>query len=411
MNKSVSKHIELKTVQVPASKSYAQRAILAAALSSTKSEIIGQGNSDDVSNIIRIATQIGAEINDYEDKLIIQGYQREMTRDLNVGESGLGIRLTTSIAAVLNGSFSLNGTGSLLNRSMSEFDHFLPQLGISCSSNNGFLPIQLDGNAKPGKISMDGSLSSQYLSGLLMALPLLKGDSEITVSNLKSKPYIDITLDVLKSFGIEIENVNYELFRISGNQTYFLTDKYPVEGDYSAASIWMVLGAINDGITITGLNEKSVQADKMMLEALTNSGIKYEWNQHDLIIHASTPIPFVFDANECPDLFPALVVLAAACKGKSTLKGVNRLTHKESNRGLVLQKEFQKLGLRIDLENDSMHVFGTGALNSGQVHSNNDHRIAMAGAIAAVLTPNGNEIIHAESVNKSYPDFWKALSL
>ncbi len=394
-------------VIIPASKSYAQRAILAASLSNQPTLIKNIGISNDVQHILKIAEQLGATIKQQNGNVLIHGMQSPMNRNLNCGESGLGIRLTTSIAAVLGGSFDLDGTGSLKKRPMREFDSFLPQIGVNCKSNNGHLPIKISGNAKGAIINLDGRLSSQYLSGLLMALPLLKENSIINVTGLKSKPYISITIDVLKAFDIEIENIDYTQFKIKGNQTY-CSEKFTVEGDYSGASIWMVHGALNDGITLKGLNEKSVQADKMMLNALENANVNYKWSDHNLQVFKSPIKAFSFDANHCPDLFPALVVLAAGATGISSIKGANRLTHKESNRAIVLQKEFAKLGLKIELIDDTMEVHGTSTLESGTIDSNNDHRIAMAGAIAANLTNKGVEILDEQSVNKSYPSFWAA---
>ncbi len=407
MDYFIENKCQVGVVEIPASKSYAQRAILAASLSRKRTHIINTGSSDDVRNIIGIAKQIGASVSQSNGDVFITGFVNKSNRELNVGESGLGIRLTTSICAILKGNFHLTGEGSLVKRSMAEFEHFLPQLGIKCSLNNGFLPIELNGEAVPGIIHLDGRISSQYLSGLLMALPLLDGNSTVIVDRLKSKPYIDITLDVLKSFGIAISNDSYRHFKISGNQTYQCDDTYIVEGDYSGASIWMVHGALKAGVQIRGLKKKTEQGDQKILDALSQANVSFKWMNEELIVEKSAVSPFEFDANECPDLFPALVVLAAGAKGTSKISGVQRLLHKESNRALVLQKEFAKLGLVIELDKDHMYVHGTGNLKSGEVDSNDDHRIAMAGAIAASLTTEGITITSAESVNKSYPNFWK----
>jgi len=395
-------------VEIPPSKSYAQRALVAAALSYSNSTIINPGKSDDVINMSSAIKSLGAIVEEKENSYSIVGRQNKSGQIIQCGESGLGTRLLASIAPTIGDSFELHGEGSLLKRPMKDLEEFLPKFGVTCKTNNGFLPIHISGKLHGGNVKLDGSKSSQYLSGLLMALPLCIEDSVLEVSNLTSKPYIDITLDVLEKFGIEIENQNYSRFTIRGNQTYKLKEKaFVVEGDYSGAAFWFVAGAIsNQKITIQGLQKDSVQADRAILLLLEKVGTKLFWNADILTIEKQIISSFEFDANDCPDLIPALVVLAAACHGTSRIAGANRLKHKESNRAMVLQKEFGGLGLKIEIENDFLIVYGTGKLNSGTIDSHNDHRIAMAGAIASYLTDSGINIKHADAVSKSYPDFW-----
>lgn len=406
MEKFISPNQHVIEVNIPPSKSYAQRAILIAALSKGTSILQNIGSSKDVLAIIEVARKLGATIEIKGANVEITGFSNPVDHHLNVGESGLGMRLITSIVAVLEGDFTLTGEGSLKTRPMDEFTEILPQLGVVYSQNKAEGNFQVCGNAKPGIIEMDGGLSSQYLSGLLIALPILKGDSQLVVNNLKSKPYINITLDVMEAFNVNVTHNNFSNFNIDGKQKYLREQPFNIEGDYSGASIWMVHGALNKGILIKGLNEHTVQGDQQMLQALTAAGVSYEWTNKGLTIIESTIIPFNFDATECPDIFPSLVVLAAAADGTSTITGTHRLIHKESNRAQVLHKEFSKLGLAIELKDDLMLIHGTGSLDSGEIHSNNDHRIAMAGAIAATLTTKGITVENSESVAKSYPDFW-----
>ena len=409
----VPNNSQISFIEIPPSKSYAQRAILAAALSSSNSIIVNAGKSDDVINMLAAIKSLGAIVEEKENTFSIVGRQNKPGQIIQCGESGLGTRLLASVVPTLENSFELNGEGSLLKRPMTDLEEFLPKFGVTCKTNNGFLPIHLDGKLHGGNVQLDGSKSSQYLSGLLMALPLCKEDSVLEVSNLTSKPYIDITLDVLEQFGIEIENQNYSTFKIKGNQTYKLKEKiFVVEGDYSGAAFWLVLGAIsNQKITIKSLKKYSVQADRSIVSLLEKVGAKTGWGRAQLFVEKETLIPFEFDANDCPDLIPALVVLAAACKGTSRIAGANRLIHKESNRALVLQKEFAGLDLKIENENDLLIVHGTGKLKTGTIDSNNDHRIAMAGAIASCLTDSGITIKNADAVSKSYPDFWDLFKL
>ncbi len=404
----VSNHINVKHITAPPSKSEAQRVLLAAALSPSSTHIKHIGKSDDVNNMLEICRQLGANIEHIDDDtILIIGKFKPSKNELNVGESGLGIRLITTVAATFNQTFTINGKGSLLHRPLHQFKNFLPQMGVNVKFTNEHLPITISGQLKGGNYTVDGSLSSQYISGLLMALPLAKTNSILKVNSPTSTPYIDLTLDVLKAFNIKIEHQNYTTFTIKGRQNY-LTQKsiYNIEGDWSGASFWIVYGLITGKISIENLNANSLQADKAILEVVKMVGGNYNWIKNTLSITSNTLKSFNFDATHCPDLFPPLVTLAAAIKGTSTIKGVNRLIYKESNRAKVLQAEFNKLGLSITIDNDLMTIKGTGQLKSGHTNSNNDHRIAMSLAIASVLTPQGLKINQPNCVNKSYPNFW-----
>jgi 3-phosphoshikimate 1-carboxyvinyltransferase len=408
LNRFVSNNFSVKSIVAPASKSVAQRVILASSLCKSQLQINNIGKSDDVLNIIEIAKHLGAEIEKINENVIaIQGKKYIPKQDLNVGESGLGIRLVTPVTSTFNKSFTINGKGSLLKRPLTQFKDFLPQMGVNIQFTNNHLPININGQITGGNYTIDGSLSSQYVSGLLMALPLAKEDSILSVKSPTSLPYIDITLSVLDFFNIKIDNDNYQTYYIKGNQKYLhKASAYTIEGDWSGASFWIVFGLIKGGVAIKNLNSKSTQADKAILEVVNLVGGNFSWQNNTLKIFSNKLKSFVFDATNCPDLFPPLVALASAIKGTSIIKGVNRLKHKESNRALVLQNEFNKLGLDILIEGDIMSVNGTSSLSSGVINSNNDHRIAMCMAIASVLTPNGIEIVNSECVNKSYPEFW-----
>lgn len=409
MNKRIDPNITIKEVTAPASKSYAQRAILAAALSKGTSKLFNLGKADDVVHILDVARQLGAEIVERDDHIEITGHRMPIWPELHVGESGLGVRMVTSIATALHESVRINGEGSLLERPMDQFKQFLPDLGVKIELNDGKLPLETSGILKGGEITIDGSLSSQFLTGLLMALPIVSKDSVVHVKDLKSKPYIRMTIDLMRDFGIVIDH-NYDMdrFEIPGKQEYKACE-YTVEGDWSAAAFWCVKGAIDGKMRIKGLNPKSLQADIKVLKAIVAAGGSFEWINRELIFHHTPLYPYNFDATHCPDLFPALTVLAAATEGTNTLAGVSRLKHKESDRGQVLQKEFHNFGLSIEIEGDLMRIHGNGKLNSNTLHSNNDHRIAMAGAIASLLTKEGIEVEQAEAVSKSYPEFWEVL--
>jgi len=403
------KGVELSgKVVIPPSKSDGQRAILCAGLSAGKSIIYNVGQSNDELAMIRNIQQFGAKVEIRENEIEVDGsINFPKNAEFNCGESGLGLRLMTSICAVFDGNHSLTGEGSILNRSQSFFNEEFPKMGLEVESNNGFLPITLNGHLNPGIYKVDGSQSSQYISGLLMALPLLKSDSELIIEDLRSKPYIDMTLSTLASFGIEIR-VEGNKYIIQGNQFYTPTN-YKVENDWSSASCWLAAAALGQKIELSGLSISSKQADVAMLDALYAANCNVEFLVDSIRVDGENRRAFTFDATDCPDLFPALVVLAFGCSGKSIVKGVRRLKNKESDRGEVLQREFNKLGIKIELLDDEMHIFGGTLLKRADVNSHNDHRIAMCLGITGTLIEEGITIHGAEAVAKSYPGFWEEL--
>ena len=404
----VSNQIQIDQVIAPPSKSYAQRIFLAAGLSSEPTIIEAIGENEDINHLIQIGRDLGVECHKKGNgSLEVIPSNFPAAAELNIGESGLGIRLLVNVLACIGGDFRIEGKGSLTSRSMIEFEGIMNQLQVNFQSENGFIPLQIKGKAKGGEILFDGQKSSQYLSGLLMGLPLLNEDSVIEVSNLKSRPYVDITLDVLNQFGIQIRHDNYQTFYIKGGQVYQSPKRIKVEGDYSGMANFVVLGAIQNGISIQGLSPQSVQGDKAILDALHLAGGKYEWEGETLHILPTTLTYFEFDANDCPDLFPPLVIMAAAAKGTSIIKGCKRLVHKESNRATVIQSEAAKMALKVELQEDEMFIFGKAKLKSTTIDSHNDHRIAMMGAIAATLTESGIEVNESEAVRKSFPNFWE----
>lgn len=414
-------------IQAPASKSSMQRACAAALLRKGETIIHNPGHSNDDKAAIGIIKALGAEIEHIKEALrVISHGIHPIEKEISCGESGLSIRMFTPLAALSDEEITISGTGSLITRPMDFFDEILPQLGVKVKSNEGKLPITIQGPLQLKNIEVDGSLSSQFLTGLLMAygtsLNLSAGgtlDSEnsavtIKVNNLKSKPYIDLTLDVMKQFGLNLpENKNYAEFIFNNeypiNQSASQPINYTVEGDWSGGAFLLVAGAIAGPITVRGLDLTSTQADKKIVDALMAANAGIAMDAKGIIIHQAEMNGFYFDATDCPDLFPPLVALAAYCKGNTTIKGVSRLTHKESNRALTLQDEFDKMGVTIDLQDDSMVIHGGGIVKGADVHSHHDHRIAMACAVAGLKADSEMIIEEALAVRKSYPDFYNDL--
>lgn len=420
------------TIQSNASKSSMQRACAAALVAKGKSIIKNPGHSNDDKAAMDITQRLGGTVKNNGNELIIEsnGVQ-PVSSEINCGESGLSIRMFTPLVALSNHELAVNGTGSLTTRPMDFFDEILPQLDVHIKSNQGKLPLNIQGPIVPKNITIDGSLSSQFLTGLLLAYaaspnPSKGGTSEsesssvtIKVNGLKSKPYIDLTLDVMKQFGLLVpENKNYEefIFHYDAQQIPPLGGggaTYTVEGDWSGAAFLLVAGAIAGNIVVKGLDVFSTQADKKILEALMDCGCKLSVSNEQIEV-GYPPLGvrgFHFNATECPDLFPPLVALASYCNGKSVIEGTTRLTHKESNRAITLQEEFAKLGVTIELQDDLMIIHGGGGLKGATVHSRHDHRIAMACAVAALKAEGAVTIEEAEAINKSYPDFYEHLKV
>lgn len=398
-------------VSVPPSKSDSQRAILAAALSKGVSILSNVGQSNDEKAMLSAIRDLGAEISIIDQKTIqIKGIENfPKTAVLTIGESGLALRLLSMVCAAHKGTYTLKGKGSLLKRSMNFIIEILPKFKTVVKSNENKLPLTITGPMKARKLKVDGSESSQYISGLMIALPLLKETTYLEVVNLKSKPYLQMTLDTLASFGVLIEHKDLQEFIIGGNQKYLSTN-YKIESDWSSASYWLVASALGADVKVSGLRMSSLQADKKLLSALISAGCVVNHVEEGISIEGQNRQPFEFDATDCPDLFPALVTFAAFIVGKSRIKGVNRLVNKESDRGKTLQKEFKKLNVKINIIEDDMIIHGTGKVNGGVVSSHRDHRIAMCLAIAGLFSESSVEIKNPEAVAKSYPDFWKDLA-
>jgi 3-phosphoshikimate 1-carboxyvinyltransferase len=399
-------------INAPTSKSSMQRACAAALLTKGSTIIHNAGKSNDDLAALDVISRLGAKVVDHGDgKITVQSSGvSPVSEEINCGESGLGIRMFTPLAALSSREIIINGKGSLVTRPMHFFDEIFPKLGIAIKSNDGKLPLTIKGPLQPKAIEVDGSLSSQFLTGLLMAFGAAGAkDVSIHVRNLKSKPYIDLTLDVMKTFGVEVENREYGEFYFPPSTGMYKPVEYTVEGDWSGAAFLLVAGAIAGDIVVKGLDINSTQADKAIMQALMSAGAKVAIDENNIQISQADLQGFHFDATDCPDLFPPLVALAAYCKGTTIIEGVSRLAHKESDRGSTLQQEFAKFGVEITITKDKMKINGGTRLTGASTHSHHDHRIAMACAVAA-LRANGETIIEdAEAINKSYPDFYRHL--
>lgn len=398
----------------PCSKSYAQRALAAALLASGRTTLRGIELCRDTRSAIEAIRTLGARVEIKDDNtLIIDGGLKPAANGLNVGESGLAARLFTPIAALSDRAMIIEGEGTLRHRPMAMMVEPLRALGVEVRDGGGRLPIEVHGPIKGGRVVVDGSISSQFITGLLIALPTAKSDTTIEVRDAVSTPYIDMTLETLERFGVEImhNEGDYSEFYVEGNQELKPVD-YTIESDWSAAAFIMVAAAIAGEVTVRNISTLSRQADTLVCRALERAGASIIIEEGAITVAHRPLEAFTFDATNSPDLFPALVALAAAADGVSTIRGIERLRGKESDRGEVLREEYRKLGIEIELDyaENIMRVVG-GKPHAAEVDSHDDHRIAMSLAITALRIEDEVEIRNRECVAKSYPSFFDDLEM
>ena len=406
MNKIINPFKYNGSIKINSSKSIFQRALAISCFSKSEFTIVGDYNNEDTTTAIQICKKIGLDIKINKNELKVSGNisKNPENIEINSRESGLSTRIFSVLLSSFFSQTKINLEGTAKNR---KFDFSsLERLGIKI--NNSQESILIDGKIKSGIIKLNNQNTSQLLSALLITMPFLNGDSEIICKNLVSKNYVDITLEMLKNLGINILNKSYERFIIKGNQK-LKKNKIVVEGDWSSAAFHFVGAAISGKVDIYGLNINSSQGDKEIINVLRKCGSKIKINNSYISVLKDKLIPFVFDATDYPDLFPPLIVLASCCEGDSIINGVDRLINKESNRALSLKKEFSKLGVDINQENNSFRITGKEFLDANEVSSHLDHRIAMSLSIAAIKCKNPITINNSEVVNKSYSRFFEDL--
>ncbi len=392
-------------VRAPASKSVMIRALAAALLSRDVTVLHYPSRCDDALAALQVIRALGADVEETADRWTVRGGIALREDVLDVGESGLTARLFIPLAALLSQPMTITGKGSLMRRPMTMVEEPLRRLGAEVTTTGGTLPVTVRGPLHGGEAVVDGSKGSQLLTGLLMSLPLTEQESRLEVHDLRSIPYIDLTLEVMRHFGVTAEHDDgYRHFRVPGRQEYRAAEMV-IEGDWSGGAFLLVAAALAGDMKITGLDGESAQADRKILEALERAGVAVEAADDHLHIRQSTIRPFIYDITHCPDLAPPLVCLGAAAQGRTVLHGAGRLREKESDRAITLQELAGRLGVHIDLQGDEMIIHG-GTLTGGDAEAHQDHRIAMAAAVMALRAPQPVTIHGAECVNKSYPDFF-----
>lgn len=411
MDKIIIKPKLLKgNIVVPSSKSLGHRGIIAAALSRGISRVDNIQLSKDIEATMELMKELGAVVNIEDQNLYIDGrkmFSYEKKLDLRCRESGSTLRFLIPLALTKDGDYIFHGEGKLISRPLEPYYEIFEEKGIKYSREEDGLPLKVSGKLTSGTYRVRGDISSQFITGLLFSLPILEGNSRIQITTkLESKGYIDLTLDILKDFGIEIENNNYKEFNIRGAQKYNSRNYY-VEGDYSQGAFFLVAGALGSSIVCYGLNKDSLQGDKVILDILEAMGCNVEESEEGIKVKPSKTKGIEIDASNCPDLVPILTVLASLSEGETKIVNAKRLRIKECDRLHAITKELNKLGANIIELEDSLIISGVNELKGGEVDSHNDHRIVMALAIAATRA-RGNVIINNPSaVEKSYPNFFK----
>jgi 3-phosphoshikimate 1-carboxyvinyltransferase len=411
MDKSVSAGSIRGTIAPPSSKSYAQRAIALALLAEGRSILRNIEFCKDTRSALKCIEALGAKVEYIDDSTIaIEGGLKPQSSTLNVGESGLATRLFTPIASLNPTPITIEGEGTLLYRPMTMMIEPLRQLGVQVRDGGGFLPIEVQGPMHGGDITVDGSVSSQFITGLLLALPLAQEDTTLHVTSPVSIPYIDMTIETARLFGVEImhNEGDYTQFFIEGRQQYTPAD-ISIEGDWSGAATLLVAGAIAGEVTVKNISTLSKQADTAICHALERAGAGLIIEQDSITVSKRKLRGFEFDATNAPDLFPALAALAAAAEGESVIIGTDRLRHKESDRAETVCHEYEKLGIEVDISEKNIMRIRGGEILPATTFSHNDHRIAMSIAISALRCQGEVVIENAECVEKSYPTFFEDL--
>ena len=440
---------DTRPVPVPSSKSFAQRAVITAALADGTSRLSGYTPCGDNESALRVAESLGARISRQGDVIVIEGTgagpQSSAQDSFNVGESGLLARLMIPLAAMAaRGDVSISGEKTLLTRPMQGVREIMRRFSVQTESLSGgnvdgmsddtvCVPLKVSGPLVPSFTEVSGLHGSQIISGLLMALPLAGKPSKISVHSPKSIPYMYMTLDVMKKFGVVVSNEMFGDrdflesdgdwsyctdidFKIRGGQRYHAAD-LRIEGDWSSAANFLVAGAVFGKVVLSGLDTTSLQADLSIMDILMDAGAslsQLDGSTGDIIVQRAPLNAFETDASNCPDLFPIVAVLAAFCQGRSRIAGTDRLSHKECDRGAAIMEMLEKMGVEAEIQDNALLVTGQSLaqrllsgtlLKGGEYSSHHDHRMAMALKVAELGADGPFVLDDTDCIAKSFPSF------
>jgi 3-phosphoshikimate 1-carboxyvinyltransferase len=396
------------SVRIPSSKSISHRAVICAGLSQGVSNIGNINFSQDIDATIDAMKSFGVQAEKGDFSLKISGAGKLDVTDENIDcfESGSTLRFLIPIAALTGRKVVFSGRGELVNRPLGPYYEIFDEKHVKYETKDGKLPLTVEGKLTSGEYRIRGDVSSQFISGLLFSLPLLEGDSKIIItSELESKAYVDLTVDMLKRFSVNVDNLAYREYRIKGNQSYKAVD-CSVEGDFSQAAFWLVAGTLGADVECLGLDLASLQGDKAILDIIRRMGGRIEVKGGSVRALQAKTRGITFDASECPDLVPAVTVLAALSEGTTEIVNAARLRIKECDRLKAICTELNKIGADIEEKEDGLIIRGRERLTGGVTCSWGDHRIAMSLAAASTRCSGPLVIEDSSSVRKSYPEFW-----
>lgn len=394
------------TVNVPPSKSDVHRAIICAAMANGVSRISPVALSNDIKATIGCIKALGADAVLENNVLTVDGTNmyKNKTALLDCGESGSTLRFFIPIAAVGNINATFVGKGKLPQRPIGIFTEALPKAGTVCKTEGG-LPLEIKGQLKSGIFEIPGNVSSQFITGLLLALPILEGDSEIVLTSpLESVGYTAMTIRTMKQFGVNIQATE-KGWHIKGGQSYKTCD-YTTDGDWSQAAFFMVLGAVSGKVTVKGVAKDSTQGDKKCAEILARFGAKVTQLDNEVTVEKGELKAITVDASQIPDLVPVLSVCAAFAEGTTKIINAERLRIKECDRLKATAELLNNLGGKVKELSDGLEITGVSSLKGGNVNGYNDHRIVMSAAVCAARSDEDITATFAMSINKSYPDFY-----
>ena len=407
------------TVVAPSSKSMGHREIICAGLAAGTSIIDNISMSKDIEATMRCLKAINVAVDEIpsmiEGRKALQisgtGHPLAAADSVDCGESGSTLRFFLPLGANLNCPLTFTGHGKLVSRPLQAYYDIFDEKFIQYFNDNGNLPVTVNGRLTPGTYKLPGDVSSQFVSGLLFALPMLNADSVIEITSpLESSAYVDMTINCLAKFGIQIENEGgmHRRYLVKGKQHYQAQDSQ-VEGDWSQAAFWTVGGSLGTSITCEGVNVNSLQGDQAVVGIMERMGAAIKQDANSVTVNSGVTKATVIDAANCPDIIPVLTVLAAVSEGTTKIINAGRLRIKECDRLAAMTSELNKMGAAITEESEGLTIIGKpeGLKGGVTVDAWNDHRIAMSLAIAAQKCREPIILTGAESVAKSYPTFWE----
>ena len=412
---TVTAQVPTGTIAAIPAKAHAHRAIICAALANSGSTIHLSRTSKDIDATMASMRALGAQV-DYQDQVItIKPGPAPSKGQILPHESGTTLRLLLPVAASICPEVDVDAKGRLPERPLEPLMGQMKEHGVSFSQAKP--PFTMTGKLTAGSYAMVGNVSSQFFSGLLLAAPQVGATTVESMGKLESRDYVSLTINTMKDFGVTVESDTNDKgddrFTIPAGSHFQGQRDYAIEGDWSNAAIWVVAAALTgQALTITGLNKDSIQADRRIMAIVESTGSHLQWEGNNLTVSGKATQPLHVDLGQCPDLLPVMAALACGIDGESSFVNGARLRIKESDRLEAVAALVRDLGGSVRLEGDDMYIQGTGRLVGGTVDCQNDHRLVMAGTLAALIAEEPVQLKDSQAITKSYPDFfddWNAL--